>query len=173
MSLAQLGIMDPTLPGYTLPPGATTTSELPPSDRPYFKHGAPIRIEVRVRCDAARDRDGRINAILPMTSLISTRLPREIHVYCHMPRHIRRVVTTNKGTLLHTVLRGKRASTVIENAPPRAPLRVEDYCLVIAVELGEPVAPQCADPMSLLILVSFVLSMIFVMTTSGLMDETF
>jgi len=172
MSIAQLGILEPRVNRDTASffQGSCRRASCELFDRPVFCHAAPIRIEVRIKVPMARDRDGCWNAILPLTAL--PRLPPQLRLYCHMGRPVRRIAVMNLGYSLHTVLRGPRAMAIVENTP-RAPLRRNDYVFVWAIELGDPIAPQCADPLTLFILVTFVAMLVFTGLTNGLVDQTF
>ena len=86
----------------------------------------------------------------------------------NMSRLIRQIGVLNRGYPLQPFLNNKRCEFAIDVS--RKPVRVEDYLFVVDVELGEPIIPECVDPVSALVIVSVVFMTIFFLLTKDLDD---
>ena len=86
-----------------------------------------------------------------------------------MKDNIRRVSSPNRSHPIFPYVTGKKAEVTLDITPDRK-IRLEDYIFVLQVELGEPITPQCADPVALLVLASAIGGMLFMTLTRDLED---
>jgi hypothetical protein len=128
-----------------------------------------VRLVVEVSASNVRDpkEHTKWSIMFPFTAV--PRAPQAFQYRVVMQQSIRTVFTPNRSANLVPFIRGRRAEVAV-NVTPEQPMRTEDYLFILQVQLGEPIVPQCADPVSLVVLVSAVGLMIFFTLTGGLED---
>lgn len=108
---------------------------------------------------------GHYRVLFPLLGLPAS--PDTIHFFAKMPYLIRSVVSPS---VFHRKQRQQQAIVPFLNNEEaefnleftdRSPLRLEEYLLIIDVELGDPIVPECLDPITLLVLVTTVAMMVF------------
>ena len=123
-----------------------------------------------VKVGVFKDSRNRYNLVYPLTAAPKLNF-QEFTVSFTMPRSVRQISCLNKGPIIHTAIRGRRAKGVVETQGERC-FRATDHLFGFAVELGEPIVPQCADPVAIFVLVTFIGAMLFFSLTQNILDES-
>jgi hypothetical protein len=137
----------------------------------FPEEGAPVgeRVELSVTVTTTaicREPNTIYTVAFPLTVLPLP--PTSFRWKFNMSRLIRQIGVLNRGYPLQPFLNNKRCEFAIDVS--RKPVRVEDYLFVVDVELGEPIIPECVDPVSALVIVSVVFMTIFFLLTKDLDD---
>lgn len=136
-----------------------------------FSSGKLFEVELTVKVGIFKDAKGRYTLIYPMTAAPKLSF-QDFSVAFTMSRSVRQILPLNKGPIVHTAIRGRRAKAVVEIQGDRV-FKPTDHLFGFAVELGEPIVPQCADPVAIFVLVTFIGAMIFLTLTQNIMDDDF
>eukprot|EP00758_Cryptobia_borreli_P004035 Tbor_TRINITY_DN4138_c0_g1::TRINITY_DN4138_c0_g1_i1::g.26477::m.26477 len=137
-----------------------------------------------------KSKNERYHIIFPLTCLPIS--PSKFGLSIHdMPDQIQRVTTMSRWHEFDSILDRNSAQVVFEcdenikmcerkkqespqqresSMTTKKKIRLSDYVLVVVVELGAPIVPQCADPMVIFILGTVVASFIFLFMTKDLED---
>lgn len=131
-----------------------------------IKRGTKLDVRLTVKTEGFI-KGAVCNIPFPLSTL--PRTPDEFKYVIEMNESIRRIASPNKSHPVFPYINGKKADlTVPITAENR--MRLEDYMYVLQIELGEPIVPQCADPVTLFILVTTVAAMVFFTLTRDLED---
>jgi hypothetical protein len=131
-----------------------------------IKRGTRLEMKVAVKTVGFL-REKVLNVPFPLVTC--PRSPDEFSYKIDMVENIRRISSPNKSHAILPYVNGKSA-TVNLDVGPQARIRMDDYMFVLQVELGEPITPQCADPISLLVLITAIAGMVFLTLTRDLED---
>ena len=140
----------------------------PKSGDGLLKVGNVNAVVFEVVAGNVKDKDDKPTYIFPYTSV--PKPPSAFAFKVRAKQTLRAITTPNRGTPIYPFIRGKTADVVVE-AGGKTPMRTEDYLFIIHVELGAPIVPQCADPVSLLILVSAIGAFVFFSLTHTLEED--
>jgi hypothetical protein len=127
-----------------------------------------VRVVLEVESSLVQDSDGVWCYALPYTCC--PRPPSELSYRVQMRETIRSISSPNRSHRLHPIIRGRRADATVDIDPSKG-ATTEDYLFITQIELGEPIRPECADPVALLILTTAVAAMIFFALTQSLDDD--
>ena len=128
--------------------------------------GSKIIVDVEVTTNTVERRANEIyNVIFPFTCV--PRPPTSFRCQFFMKKTIRRVVSPNKSHDINPYLNDEKAEVILDIADG-AQMNVSDFLFILQVELGEPIQPECIDPMTLFALVTAVGAFVFYMLTKEL-----
>lgn len=126
-----------------------------------------IYIEVRIKT-IERVPSLRYRVLFPLLCLPIE--PRSLRCEMEMPALVRRVWTASQRHRVHAFLNNCKADFSIVFSP-ESPLHLEEYLFDIEIELGDPIIPECIDPVSLFVLASALVMMLFYMLTKDVHDD--
>eukprot|EP00760_Papus_ankaliazontas_P018580 PhM_4_TR1754/c0_g1_i1/m.98444 len=133
----------------------------------HFAKNGIVGWEVRYTVKNVTNKKGEVCFALPLSVLPKS--PARLHMDVHMDEPIRHVRCPNRPNSTMALLDGNKAAVSFPGVEDgSAPLVLSQYLLVVQVELGEPIVPQCADPITILILVSAIGLFIFFVLTKDL-----
>lgn len=140
------------------------------SEAAYGPDGAPrgskVPIEIEVTTNTPERQPKKVyNMIFPLTCI--PRSPSSFRCRFYMPKTIRRIVSPNRSHDVNPYFNDEQAEVILDLAPSR-PMLISDFLYVLQVELGEPIQPECIDPMTLFILASAAGAFFFYMLTREL-----
>ena len=126
---------------------------------------ANLFIEVRTEAIPSTHKERVTTVPFPLT--VVSKAPDEFRYKIEMPETIRRCFSPNRSSGLYPFINGTKAEIVVD-VSPTSPIHMEDYLFLLQVELGEPIVPQCADPVAILVLVTAVGLVVFFALTRDL-----
>jgi hypothetical protein len=126
-----------------------------------------IYIEVRIKT-IERIPSHRYRVLFPLLCLPI--VPSSLRCEMEMPALVRRVWTASHRHRVHAFLNNCKADFSLVFSP-ESPLHLEEYLFDIEIELGEPIIPECIDPVSLFVLASALVMMLFYMLTKDVHDD--
>lgn len=129
--------------------------------------GRANRLVVKVQSAVVRN---EVTYDFALPYVCCPRAPQSVRFSAKMSSSIRAVWSPNRLNRIQPIIRGKKAEVGME-IDATVGARVEDYLFIFKVELGDPIKPECADPVALLIMVSAVASLVLFSLTHSLEPE--
>ena len=127
-----------------------------------------VQLTVKVTSAVVADSDGLLCYALPSTCC--PRVPSALSFKVRNTETIRAISTPNKRQRIHPMIRGKRAEVHVDTEAGRESFMAE-YLLILQIEIGAPIRPECADPVALLILATAMGAMLFFSLTHNLEED--
>jgi len=165
------GMREPTV-FYFYVPGASLVVFGPAGP----KKDSPVIVQVTVITTTLVDtKDHLYRAVFPLTCVPCP--PASVSAEISMPKLVRRVTTPNSNVRIQQFLNNTKAEVALERSQPASSpaggeatplIRLEDFLLVIQVELGSVIEPECMDPVSMLVLVVALSLAVFFALTNDL-----
>jgi len=130
--------------------------------------GEAVLVTVIYRCKNVKNAKGHICFALPLSCFAIP--PTAIQLTVRMEENIRKVICPNRPRSTYVVIDEKNATVMFPGIEEGggAPIVLSQYLLVVQVELGEPIVPQCADSMTIFILVTAIGMAVFFTLTKDL-----
>ncbi len=128
--------------------------------------GSKVLVEVDVTTNTVERQPQKVyNMIFPLTCV--PRTPTSFRCRFYMAKTIRRIVSPNKSHEINPYFNDEQAEVILDISSGNQML-VSDFLFILQVELGEPIQPECIDPMTLFVLATAVGAFVFYMLTKEL-----
>lgn len=132
-----------------------------------FVVGAKVRVVLEVvTTNIVRD-DGVFSVPFPLT--VISRAPDFFNYEIEMRSNIRRIFSPNRSHPIFPYIKERKAEVALDITKDN-PVRLGDYMFVLMIELGDPIVPECADPVAILVLVTAIGMILFYVLTKDLED---